>query len=85
MAQRLALIVAPRYAGNQWLPLLEGTPLIKPRLVEVLDAYGHYDSIISDLTDVTVKRGQLRNRLINSSSRTVNCCCTSTATECFAA
>ena len=61
MTQRIALLVAPRYANNPSLPLLEGTPLLRQRLAEVLKAYGHYDNIVMNLADETVTRGDLRS------------------------
>ena len=65
MAQRLALIVAPRYLSTKWLTPLDGTRLLPTRLQKVLDAHGHYDQIIMDLADKEVKRGQLR-RILHS-------------------
>jgi hypothetical protein len=63
MAERLALIVAPRYLGNQWLAHLDGTRLLPTRLQDVLTAHGYYDQIITDLADKEVKQGQLRETL----------------------
>lgn len=60
MAQRLALIIAPRYLSNPRLAHLEGTQLLPKRLRALLETYGHYEQIIMELADKEVRRSQLR-------------------------